>query len=648
MVNQVSIVIPNLHSPVIDQTLLAIRQQHFDLSRVEVIVVGCDRHRLVHEDELVRFLDTGRPVSPAVARNLGLAQAAGEVVVFTDADCVPAEDWLSNLMAAYGTTPGRTVVGGAVGFDDANYWTLSDNISTFYQFLPSRAPGRRLHLPSLNFSAYRSVLEAVGGFDERYPQPAGEDTDLSLRLRQAGHELYFEPRAVVYHRPPRQSLAALLRHARDFGRFTPRMRPEYGDLLGWPAPLRQPALILALSPLLAAGVTLRIFIADVALRRYWYTAPAIFLAKLAWCVGAAQQAKFQISDPSTELRAGFGFRISGPSIKLKTCSDSSTGSPRRFAEEAEFGPLNRAQGRIQVSDQVRTTDPHVAIIVLNWNRCEDTLECLASLYNMTHAKAGNTDVILVDNGSTDGTVETVKAEFPEAEVISLPENLGFAAGCNVGLRRALELAADYVLLINNDAVVAPDILEHLISVAKTHPDVGLLGPVIYRFDKPNQVWSAGYRQRPIMLSAQPPAGQPEASVPYEVDRLYGAGLLIRRQVLEDVGLFDERFFMYYEDADLCRRAQEAGYRLMVVPSAHMWHKVSASTGEGSPVQKFHLARSSVLFFAKHTPLPLLPVIIVYRLGVATKQISLAARWHRWDIISAYLRGLWSGLKLLRE
>lgn len=288
MAEQISIVIPNLHSPVLDQTLRSIRGQTFDLEHVEVLVVGQDRYGLVHEDALVRFVETGQPMAPAAARNLGLSQATGEIVAFIDADCVAAEDWLANLVSAYRADPDRTVVGGAVGFGHHNYWTLSDNISTFYRFLPSHEPGERPHLPSLNFSARRQALEAVGGFDERYPRPAGEDTDLCLRLRQAGHTLYFEPRAVVYHQPPRRSIGALLRHARDFGRYTPRMRSEYGDLLGWPAFLTQPAAVLALSPVLAAGVTGRIFAANPELRRYWYTAPAIFLTKLAWCVGAAQ------------------------------------------------------------------------------------------------------------------------------------------------------------------------------------------------------------------------------------------------------------------------------------------------------------------------------------------------------------------------
>jgi glycosyltransferase involved in cell wall biosynthesis len=287
MAIRVSVVVPNLHSPMVDQTLDSIRRQSVDLARVEVIVVGQDGHAIVRNDELVTLVGTPEPVPPARARNIGLARAVGDIVVFIDADCIAAADWLVNLLAAYTVDPQRTVVGGAVGFASDNYWTLADNLSTFYRFLPFGSPGERPHLPSLNFSARRTALESVGGFKEDYPLPSGEDTDLCLRLRQAGHMLYFEPRAVVHHRPPRQSLGALLRHARNFGRYTPRMRPEARDLLGWPEALRQPAVLLALSPVLATGVTLRIF-ARRELWPYWRTAPAIYLAKLAWCLGAAE------------------------------------------------------------------------------------------------------------------------------------------------------------------------------------------------------------------------------------------------------------------------------------------------------------------------------------------------------------------------
>lgn len=306
---------------------------------------------------------------------------------------------------------------------------------------------------------------------------------------------------------------------------------------------------------------------------------------------------------------------------------------------------------------VHDRPPAVAVVVVNWNRCDDTLACLASLAATSYAAQHAPDawrVILVDNGSADGTVSAVRSRFPATDVVALPANGGFAVGCNVGLRRALAGGADYVLLANNDTVVAPDMVEQLVRVAEREPGVGLLSPVIFYHDQPARTWSAGYRQRAVTLSAQPPDGAPggwpnrgpDAGAPYAVDRVYGCGLLIRRSVLEEVGLFDERFFMYYEDADFCRRAQAAGYRLLVVPAARMWHKVAASTGAGSSLQKYYLARSGVLFFAKHTPWYLGPVVVAYRLGVALKQIGLAARRGRWDVAAAYVRGLRDGVRML--
>ncbi|MFQ5856006.1 MAG: glycosyltransferase family 2 protein, partial [Anaerolineae bacterium] len=288
----------------------------------------------------------------------------------------------------------------------------------------------------------------------------------------------------------------------------------------------------------------------------------------------------------------------------------------------------------------------VTAITLNWNRREDTLACLASLQVVSYR---NLDVVLVDNGSTDGTVEAVRRQFPEVEILENTSNLGYAAGCNRALRRFLSGESDYVLLLNNDTVVAPDMVDRLVETALTYPDVGMLGPTVWYYDDPGRLWSAGQRCRPITLSGQPPHVDPQVETPYEVDYLFGCGLLLKRQLLEDVGLFDERFFMYYEDQDLCLRARRHGHRLMVVPAAKMWHKVSASTGgSGTPLNKYHLARSSVLFYAKHTPRPLQPLVALYRLGSAVRTIARAWRDRRPAVVKAYLQGLADGIRLLRK
>ena len=293
--------------------------------------------------------------------------------------------------------------------------------------------------------------------------------------------------------------------------------------------------------------------------------------------------------------------------------------------------------------------PAVAVVIPTWNRRDDLLACLESIAAMRYPRL---HVIVVDNASTDGTAEAVAERFPAVELIRSDRNRGFAAGANLGLQQALQRGVDYVLLLNNDVVVAPDMLARLVEAAEAHPKVGLLGPSVWHHDAPQRLWSAGYRCRAVTLSEQPPRGDPYGTEPYFVDTLYGCALLIRREVLETVGLLDGRFFMYYEDKDLCLRARAAGWALLAVPAARMWHKVSPSTsgsrGLGTPFQKYHMARSSVLFFAKHTPPWLWPVVLPYRLGSGLRTVARALRHGRSDIAVGYLRGLWHGMQLLRR
>lgn len=283
----VSVIIPSLNSPVIDRALAAVRAQDFDLAQVEVLVVGKDEPGLVEEDGLVRLIDMGRPRSAAANRNAGIAAARGQILCFTDSDCMPAPDWLTRLTAPLLRGEAQ-VVGGGIAFDADNYWTLCDNISWFYQSLAEASPGERYSLPSLNLGMHRAVIEAVGLFDERYAV-SGEDMDWTARARGRGYALHFEPRAVVKHAPERGSFGQIWRHAYDFGLHTPKMNE--GDSARRDSEYRflpSGAALVLLSPLLASLVTARIVARHWRLPQVWIAIPGVWLSKVAWCLGAAR------------------------------------------------------------------------------------------------------------------------------------------------------------------------------------------------------------------------------------------------------------------------------------------------------------------------------------------------------------------------
>jgi cellulose synthase/poly-beta-1,6-N-acetylglucosamine synthase-like glycosyltransferase len=283
----VSIIIPSLNSPTIAATLAALRAQACPPGVTWAIFgVGRDESGQVQPFEGLTWLDTGVARPPAAARNLGAAAADGDILCFMDADCVAAPDWLARLTGAF-AEPAVAVVGGGVRFDTDNYWTLADNIATFYPYLASAPAGTRAQLPSLNLALRRSVWEHVGPFDERYPFPAGEDSDWCTRARQAHYTLHFRPEIVVWHRPQRASAAALWQHAVRFGASSIKVDPRHAAALGRPWPLRHWALVLLMAPLLAGAVTARAFLGNRALWAHWPTVPAVYLAKLGWCWGAA-------------------------------------------------------------------------------------------------------------------------------------------------------------------------------------------------------------------------------------------------------------------------------------------------------------------------------------------------------------------------
>ncbi len=245
--------------------------------------------------------------------------------------------------------------------------------------------------------------------------------------------------------------------------------------------------------------------------------------------------------------------------------------------------------------------PQVFIIVLNWNNYQDIKECLDSLRKITYP---NHEIIVVDNGSIDNSGEKLEQEFPQYTFIRNDSNLGFAEGNNVGIRYALKRGADYVLLLNNDTVVDPGFLESLVGIAETDGQIGVVGPIIYFYDKPQVIQSIGARMNfwkgshPIIGIREVDRGQYDK--PMEVDYVSGAALLVKRRVIEDIGLLDADYFLYGEEVDWCYRAAKAGYKIVAVPESKIWHKVSSSTGgTKSPLFAYYLTRNRILFMRKH-------------------------------------------------
>lgn len=231
----------------------------------------------------------------------------------------------------------------------------------------------------------------------------------------------------------------------------------------------------------------------------------------------------------------------------------------------------------------------VAAVVLSWNGREDTLACLRSL------EGEDVEVIVVDNASDDGTAEAVTG----VELIRNERNLGYAGGMNTGIRRALERGADAVLLLNNDVEVEPGAIRGLVVAAER---AGAVCPIVVFADDPERVWYAGARFDPRRgYNGRQITETPGATT--ETERICGAAVLIPRETLERVGMFDEDLFAYVEDADWSLRARAAGLGLLVTPASRIRHKVSSSTGgEGSPDAIYYSVRNLLTVCERHAPL----------------------------------------------
>ncbi len=266
-----------------------------------------------------------------------------------------------------------------------------------------------------------------------------------------------------------------------------------------------------------------------------------------------------------------------------------------------------------MSEEANFSEPLVWILVLHWRGIDLTRACLESVQKLTY---GNRRILLVDNGSTEKDGENLTKEFPQISLLRLTENFGFAGGCNRGMEYCLENNAEYIWLVNNDARAAEDSLSNLVQQAVQKPQVGALsGAVVDSFaaDKNRAVAGPGTIN---FRSAKTKVTSAAGSDPTYSDWLHGSNLLLRATTLKEVGLFDERYFLYFEDTELCHRINLRGWKCLFVPAAMIEHLGSASTQDSRKHwRSYYYIRNRFLFFS------------TYSHGVKGLPATLNMLWH---------------------
>ena len=246
--------------------------------------------------------------------------------------------------------------------------------------------------------------------------------------------------------------------------------------------------------------------------------------------------------------------------------------------------------------------PSISVIIINWNGRHLLGKCLGLLRKQA---LRNAKILLVDNGSTDGSAAFVGEHFPQVEVIALPENRGFAAGNNVGIRAS---SSEYIALLNNDAQPEPHWLEALVQALEAHPEVGFCASKMLRADDPQVIDTAGDLFYDYGVGGKRGMDQLDGPEFSRSEYVFGAcagAAIYRRAMLEDIGLFDEDFFLYGEDIDLSFRAQLRGYKCLFVPEARVYHQVAATAGWGSYLSTYYSRRNMLYVLVKNLPTSLL-------------------------------------------
>lgn len=296
-------------------------------------------------------------------------------------------------------------------------------------------------------------------------------------------------------------------------------------------------------------------------------------------------------------------------------------------------------------------DKRTAIILLNWNSYEHTANCIASLQNVTPA---NFDVIVVDNGSSDGSGTMLKQNFAHIKYIQAPTNLGFAGGNNKGFEYAIAHGYEYALMLNNDTFVEPNFLELLTNYMDAHANAGAIQPKIFFNNNRQKIWNGGsyflswlgWTYSKNYMRTAGPAQNNFA----EVDWITGCALLVRTSIVQQIGALNNHFFIYYEDVDFSFRIRQAGYKLIFHPQSVIYHiagmankaKVKGKEGYANPYVHYLNFRNHIWVLRTYTKWYQWPTtfitLIAYSFAI---MLYFVVRW-RITKLAMMLKGIYHG------
>ena len=291
--------------------------------------------------------------------------------------------------------------------------------------------------------------------------------------------------------------------------------------------------------------------------------------------------------------------------------------------------------------------PLLTIIVLTWNNFQDTAECLHSLRELDYPCY---NVVLVDNGSTDGSIQKLQSIFPEVKIIKNAENLGYAGGNNIGIEYALSKDVDYIILLNNDTIVDASLAGELVRVSCETANLGILGCVNYYYNDRKRIQFSGgmfnWKTGNIIDTTRHKIDEGQFQLLKEVDTVAGSCLFLPTTVIKSVGLLDNRYFLTFEESDLCCRIKKAGYKVYTHMGAGIWHKVSV-TGrtqkKGLNILHYYAVRNRFLFLVRNSPKQFLPVSLTYHIARTTLYFSKEIRNKNTAQAKLLLYGLIDGI-----